>query len=209
MQLVFWGKLDKTKHQPVLSDLGVELGEFMWKLPSFKDLKEKLYLTASFDWGTASSAWQLSFNWKKDIFQRTAVYEKLAEELGAASPLAKLIKKQLKEAWQPEDQEQQLTASASPVAAAFNSFWKNQAQKLAASFQETLSEVAALESTASAASLDAAWSGQPSQEAWPEPSQPEASGRIDGSDLSLASGSGNLPLSLKLLLAEEIGSLHL
>ena len=209
VQLVFWGKLDRTKHQPLLSDLGVELGDFMWKLPSFKDLQKKLYLTASFDWGTASSAWQLSFNWKKDIFQHTSVYEKLAEELGAASPLAKLIKKQLKEAWQPDDQEQQLAASPSSGAAAFSSFWKHQAQKLATNFQETLAEVAALESAASGASLDAAWAGQPSQEAWPETNQPEASGRIDGSDLSLASGSGNLPLSLKLVLAEEIGSLHL
>ena len=207
VQLVFWGKLNKQAFQPSFKELGVQVGEFAWKLPSFKVLQQKLYLTASFDWGTTSSAWQLSSNWKQDIFQHTAVYEKLAEELGEASPLAKLIKKQLKEAWQPEEQ---LAASPSSVSAAFNSFWKNQAQKLAANFQETLAEVAALEGAASAGSLDAAWSGQPSQEAWPEPSQSkEASGRIDGSDLSLASGMGNLPLDKKLLFAEEIGSLRL
>ena len=207
VQLVFWGKLDKRAFQPSLARLGVEVGKFAWKLPSFKLLQQKLYLTASFDWSTTSSAWQLSSNWKRDIFQHTAVYEKLAEELGEASPLAKLIKKQLKEAWQ---QEEQFAASASPASTAFSSFWKNQAQKLAANFQETLAEVAALEGAASAGSFDAAWSGQLSQEAWAEPSQSqEASGRIDGSDLSLASGMGNLPLDKNLLLAEEIGSLRL
>ena len=203
VQLVFWGKLDKSAFQPSLTRLGVEVGDFAWKLPSFKLLQQKLYLTASFDWGTTSSAWQLSSNWKRDIFQHTAVYEKLAEELGEASPLAKLIKKQLKEAWQPEEQ---LAASASPASTAFSSFWKNQAQKLAANFQETLAEIAALEEgAASAGSLEAAWPEQTqSQEAWAEPS-----GRIDGSDLSLASGFGNLPLDKKLLFAEEIGSLRL
>ena len=207
VQLVFWGKLDKRAFQPSFKELGVEVGEFAWKLPSFKVLQQKLYLTASFDWGTTSSAWQLSSNWKRDIFQHTAVYEKLAEELGEASPLAKLIKKQL---------EGSLAARGAACSFSFSSFnsflsfWKNQAQKLAANFQETLAEVAALEGAASAGSLDAAWPGQLSQEAWAEPSQSkEPSGRIDGSDLSLASGLGNLPLDKKLLFAEEIGSLRL
>ena len=83
------------------------------------------------------------------------------------------------------------------------SFWKKQAQQLAASFQATLADVAALEDAASAGSFE---------EAWPEQKQQEASieqaGRIDGSDLSLASGFGNLPLDKKLLLAEGLGSFH-
>ena len=201
-QLVFWGKLDRKAFQPSLTSLGVEVGDFAWKLPSFKVLQQKLYTTASFDWGTTSSAWQLSRNWKQDSFQHAAVYEKLAEELGEASPLSKLIKKHMKEgAWQPE----QLAASPSTASTAFSGFWKKQAQQLAASFQETLAEIAALEANAaSAGSLEEAWPEQmQSQQAWEEPS-----GRIDGSDLSLASGFGNLPLDKKLELAEQLGHLR-
>ena len=83
-------------------------------------------------------------------------------------------------------------------------FWKKQAQQLAASFQATLADVAALEENAASAGSF--------EEAWPEQKQQEASveqaGRIDGSDLSLASGFGNLPLDKKLLLAEGLGSFH-
>ena len=157
--------------------LGVEVGAFAWKLPNFKILQQKLYTTASFDWGSTSSAWQLSRHWKQDSFQHAAVYEKLAEELGEASPLAKLIKKHLQEG----AFEQQLSASPPPASAAFSAFWKKQAQQLAASFQATLADVAALEeSAASAGSLEEAWPEEKqSQEAWEEPA-----GRIDGSELS-------------------------
>ena len=199
-QLVFWGKLDKKAFQPSLTALGVEVGAFAWKLPAFTILQKKLYNSASFDWGSTSSAWQLARDWKQDSFQHAAVYEKLAEELGEASPLAKLIKKHLKEgAW-----EQELAASPPAASTAFSSFWKKQAQQLAASFQATLADVAALEENAASAGSF--------EEAWPEQKQQEASieqaGRIDGSDLSLASGFGNLPLDKKLLLAEGLGSFH-
>ena len=40
-QLVFWGKLDKKAFQPSLTALGVEVGAFAWKLPSFHDLAEE------------------------------------------------------------------------------------------------------------------------------------------------------------------------
>ena len=80
-----------------------------------------------------------------------------------------------------------------------------EAQQLAASFQATLADVAALEeNAASAGSLEEAWPEEKqSQEAWEEPA-----GRIDGSELSLASGFGNLPLDKKLLLGERLGSFN-
>ena len=96
--------------------------------------------------------------------------------MGEASPLAKLIKKHLQEgAW-----EEQLAASPPAASTAFSSFWKKQAQQLAASFQATLADVAALEDAASAGSFEEAWPEQKQQEA-----SVEQAGRIDGSDLSL------------------------
>ena len=202
-QLVWWGKHKQSECQPSMKKLGVEVGAFAWKLPDFKILQQKLCTTASFDLGSTSSAWQLSRHWKQDSFQHAAVYEKLAENLGEASPLAKLIKKQLHEG---ASQQEQLAASPPPASTAFSSFWKKQAQLLAASFQSTLADVAALEENAAAAagSLEEAWSEEkPSHEAWEEPA-----GRIDGSEFSLASGFGNLPLDKKLQLAEGLGSFH-
>ena len=67
--------------------------------------------------------------------------EMLADSLGEASPLAKLIEKQLKEG----ALEQQQPASPPSASTAFSSFWKKQAQLLAASLQMTLADVAALE----------------------------------------------------------------
>ena len=50
-----------------------------------------------------------------------------------------------------------------------------------------------------------------SQKAWSEedlapPASEEPAGRFDGSELALASGFGNLPLDLKLQLAEGLGN---
>ena len=198
-QLVWWGKLKQSDRQPSMRKLGVQVGSFAWQLPPFTTLQEKLYLTASFDWGSTSSAWQLSRHWKQDSFQHPAVYEKLAETLGAASPLAQLIKKQLQEGASPQQQQQTSPTSAST---AFSSFWKKQAQLLAASFQTTLEDVATLEEQTAAGNLEEAWpSEQPSQEAWEEPA-----GRFDGTELSLASGFGNMPLDLKMKLAAGVGN---
>ena len=184
--------------QPSMRKLGVQVGAFAWQLPPFTTLQEKLFLTASFDWGSTSSAWQLSRHWKQDSLQHPEVYKKLAESLGEASPLAKLIKKQLQEgALEPPQ-----PASAPSASAAFSSFWKKQAQLMAASLQTTLADVAALEERAAEGSLEEAWPAeQLSQEAWEEPT-----GRFDGSELSLASGFGNLPLDLKMKLAEGLGN---
>ena len=112
-QLVWWGKLQQSQVQPSMRKLGVQVGSFAWKLPPFTTLQEKLYLTASFDGGSTSSAWQLSRHWKQDSLQHPAVYEKLAASLGEASPLAQLIRKQLAEGASPQQQQQ--TASATSV----------------------------------------------------------------------------------------------
>ena len=198
-QLVWWGKLKQSDCQPSMRKLGVQVGSFAWKLPPFTTLQEKLYLTASFDWGSTSSAWQLSRHWKQDSFQHPAVYKKLAESLGEASPLAQLIKKQLKEGASPQ---QQQPASATSASTAFSSFWKKQAQLLAASLQTTLEDVAVLEEQAAAGSLVEAWPAeQLSQEAWEEPA-----GRFDGTELSLASGFGNMLLDIKMKLAAGLGN---
>ena len=94
-QLVWWGKLSPSASQPSMKQLGVTVGAFIWKLPSFSSLQDHLFSTASFDWGASSSAWQLSKNWKLDSQMHPDVYWKLAESLGEASPLGKLIKAQL------------------------------------------------------------------------------------------------------------------
>ena len=93
-QLVWWGKLSPSASQPSLQKLGVTVGAFIWKIPSFSSL-DHLFSTASFDWGQSSSSWQLSRNWKLDSEMHPDVYWKLAESLGEASPLGKLIKAQL------------------------------------------------------------------------------------------------------------------
>ena len=198
-QLVWWGKLQQSAFQPSMSQLGVQVGAFAWQLPAFTTLAEKLYTTASFDWGSTSSAWQLSRHWKQDSFQHPDVYWKLAESLGEASPLAKLIKKQLQEGALQQPQ----PASATSASAALSSFWKKQAQLMAASLQTTLGNVEALlEEREATGSLEEAWPADDhQQEAWEE-----SAGRFDGSELSLASGFGNLPLDLKMKLAEGLGN---
>ena len=141
-QLVWWGKLSQSASQPSMSKLGVKVGAFAWQLPSFtsSSLQDQLFTTASFDWGSTSSAWQLSRHWKLDSQQHPDVYWKLAESLGEASPLGKLIKAQLKEG----ALQQQQPASGTSASAALSSFWKKQAQLMAASLQTTLGNVEAL-----------------------------------------------------------------
>ena len=93
-QLVFWGKLSPEASQPSLKQLHVK-----WHLTSSRcqsfDSMDSLFTSSCFDWGGASSAWQLSPNWKLDSQVHKHVYQKLVEELGAESALGKLIKAQL------------------------------------------------------------------------------------------------------------------
>ena len=191
-QLVWWGKLSQSASQPSMKQLGVTVGAFIWKLPSFisLSLQDHLFLTASFDWGASSSAWQLSKNWKLDSKMHPDVYRKLAESLGEASPLAKLIKAQLEN---PASQ-QPKPASGLSASAASTSFWKKQAKLMADSLQTTLGNVEALlQEREEEECLEEAWPEEELRKAaWEEPA-----GRFDGSELALASGFGNLPLDLK------------
>ena len=206
-QLCFWGKLDPAESQPDFEKLGVEVGSLVWKLGSFKELTTHLYHTASFDWGASSSEWQLAKNWRSDSLQHTDVYWKLQESLGLDSPLGKLIRAHFAEAWKEPQAASDPTASAlstSSVAA----FWENEAELAQEHLRKTLSKVKALLGGASEApSLEqAAWQ----QEELPQQqSSEELAGRFDGSEASLASGFGNQPLSLKLILAEGLKNFKL
>ena len=74
---------------------------------------------------------------------------------------------------------------------------------MAASLQTTLGNVEALLGDQEAeAAYEEAWPAeQLPKAAWEEPA-----GRFDGSELALASGFGNLPLDLKMQLAEGLGN---
>ena len=75
---------------------------------------------------------------------------------------------------------------------------------MAASLQTTLGNVEALlEEREAAESLEEAWP----EEQLPKATWEEPAGRFDGSELSLASGFGNLPLDLKLSACRRLGQL--
>ena len=46
-QLVWWGKLSPSASQPSMQKLGVTVGAFIWKIPSFSSLQDHLFSTAS------------------------------------------------------------------------------------------------------------------------------------------------------------------
>ena len=204
----FWGKLDPKESQPSFEKLGVDVGDFIWKLPSFQSLQKYLYNTASFDWGASSSEWQLARNWRSDSLQHPDVYWKLSEALGQASPLGRLIRAHLVEAWkEPQSASQPAALSALP-SSSLAAFWEQQAELAQESLQKTLSNVKALLAEGQpAGSLEqAAWQHEELQQ---QQASEQPSGRFDGSELSLASGFGNQPLSLKLVLAEGLKNFKL
>ena len=95
---------------------------------------EQLYLTASFDWGGVSSENHLASSWKLDLQQHPAVYKKLAEQLGANDPMAKLINKELDN---PDDG----AASDQKASAAISAFWKATSKSLNRTLQTTFENV--------------------------------------------------------------------
>ena len=207
-QLCFWGKLDPNETQPDFEKLGVEVGSLVWKLGNFTELSKHLYHTASFDWGAASSEWQLAKNWRKDSLQHAEVYWKLQENLGSASPLGKLIRAHFAEAWK-EPAAASGPAASALAASSVAAFWENEAELANEHLQKTLSKVKALLAGASPLpSLEAAASEEELPDQQPA-SKEEPSGRFDGSEASLASGFGNQPLSLKLVLAEGLQNFKL
>ena len=135
------------------------------------------------------------------------MYWKLQENLGSASPLGKLIRAHFAEAWK-EPQAASPPSASALAASSVAAFWEQQAELAQDNLQKTLSNVKALLAGASPApSLEAAaWTEElPAQ----QPASDEPSGRFDGSEASLASGFGNQPLSLKLILAEGLHNFKL
>ena len=175
-QLVWWGKLSPSASQS-LQQLGVSLGAYIYKIPSFSSL-EHLFSSSSFDWSGSSSSWQLSKNWKLDSEVHPEVYWKLTEELGAASPLGKLIKVQLENS----ASQQPTPASGTQGSPALTAFWKKQAKLMAKSLHTTLDNVEALLYDREAEAFFAeAWS----EEELPPTASEEPAGRFDGSELAL------------------------
>ena len=168
----------------------------MVKLGAFQQI-EQLYQSASFDWGGVSSENLLPAHWKLDLQQHPAVYQQLADNLGKANPMAKLIYQELAKA----DTGAALDQKASAATAAF---WKATSKSLNRTLQETLQNVEQLIEQQEA---EAFFEGD-----WQEPvpaaasASEEASGRVDGSFGSLQCGEGNLPLHLKLEFAHKLGS---
>ena len=147
----------------------------------------------------ASSAWQLSPNWKLDSEVHPHVYKQLVEELGSESALTKLIQAQLDN---PASKDQPATSKESPSLVAF---WKATSKMLAKNLKETLLNVEQLvEGQEGEAFFAEAW--EDDEPELPAASGSDKAGRLDGSDNSLQSGTGNLPLNLKLELATALGN---
>ena len=197
-QLVFWGKLASEASQPSLQHLHVKVAPYIFKMPSF-DSMVSLFTSSCFDWGGASSASQLSPNWKLDSQVHPHIYKQLVEELGSESALAKLIQAQLDN---PASKEQPAASKESPSLVAF---WKATSKMLAKSLKETLSNVEQLvEGQEGEALFAEAW--EDDEPELPAASGSEKAGRLDGGENSLQSGAGNLPLNLKLELAKALGN---
>ena len=142
--------------------------------------------------------WLWRISWFRDQLpqQHPAVYKKLAEQLGENNPMAKLIYKEL---YNPDED----SASEQKASAAISAFWKATSKSLSRTLQTTFDNVEKLiEQQQAEAFFEGAW-----QEEIPTAtSSDEASGRIDRTLPSLQSGEGNVPLHLKLRLAQALGS---
>ena len=199
-QLVFWGELAPEASQPSLQKLHVKVAPYIFKMQSF-DSMDSLFTSSCFDWGGASSAWQLSPNWKLDAQVHKHVYQKLVEELGAESALGKLIQAQLDH---PASSDQAAASKESPSLVAF---WKATSKMLAKNLRDTLVNVEQLvEGQEAEAFFAEAWEDEEPEPPAVSASASEKAGRLDGSENSLQSGAGNLPLNLKLEFARALGN---
>ena len=197
-QLCFWGKQQASQHLPTFSSLNIKLGEVIFKLAAFEQI-EQLYEKASFGWGGASSEHNLPAFWKHDLQQHPSVYKKLAEKLGMDSPMAKLIVKEL-----DKDEEEPASKLPKTSTASEAEFWMTASKNLRKLFGDTFRSAEQL--LAQQASEAAAWQGTFAEGTAATASDDERSGRIDGSLPSLQCGEGNIPLHLKLQLAQHLGS---
>ena len=155
------------------------VGAFIYKIPSFDSL-DSLFSSSCFDWGGASSSWQLSRNWKLDSGNPSRSLQEACGRAWCSFALAKLIQAQLDN---PASKEKTpASASESPASTAF---WKKTAKLMSKSLRQTLDNVEALLHDREAEAFFA--------EAWDEEElEPPASGRaswtLDGSDNAIASG---------------------
>ena len=132
---------------------------------------------------------------------------KLSEALGSQSPLGRLIRAHMLEAWGEPASASPPPALSSLPSSSVAAFWEQQAELAQEGLQKTLSNVKALLAEGKPSSLEeAAWPEELPQQ---QPASEELSGRFDGSEASLASGFGNQPLSLKLILAEGLRNFKL
>ena len=197
-QLCFWGKQQASQHQPTFGSLNIQLGDVIVKLAAFEKI-EQLYETTSFDWGGAISEHNLPALWKHDLQQHPIVYKQLAGKLGLNTPMAKLIKKEL-------DKDEVEPASTPPKTSTASEaeFWMTASKNLHKVLGDTFRSAEQL--LAQQASEAAAWQEAFTEGAAATALDEEPSGRIDGSLPSLQCGEGNIPLHLKLQLAQELGS---
>ena len=178
-----------------MKELQVEVSAYIFQLEPFNSI-EGLFESNSFDWG---GAWQPSQHWKLDAQVHKHVYTKLVQELGDGSALGQLIAKELQ---QPASMEE---PKESPALVAF---WKQTSKMLHRSLRNTLQNVEQLiEQKQAEAFFDEAWEPEQAEaEEAAASAASAASGRVDGSDNSLQSSAGNLPLNLKLELAKALGN---
>ena len=141
--------------------------------------------------GGASSEHNLPAFWKRDLQQHPSVYKKLAENLGVDNPVAKLINKEL-------DKDEEEPASKTEA-----EFWMTASKNLHRLVGDTFRSAEQL--LAQQASETAAWQGAFTKGAPTTASDDEPSGRVDGRLPSLQCGEGNIPLHLKLELAQHLG----
>ena len=112
--------------------------------------------------------------------------------------MAKLIKKELdKDEGEPASKQPRTSASA-------EEFWMQASKNLHKLVGDTFRSAEQL--LAQQTADTAAWPGAFTEGPPASASEEEASGRIDGSLPSLKCGEGNLPLHLKLELAQQLGS---
>ena len=178
--------------------MDIKLGDIIVTLAAF-ETTEQLYEKASFDWGGVSSEHNLPAFWKHDLQQHPSVYKKLAENLGVDNPMAKRIKKELDKDEEEPASKIQKTSTASEA-----EFWMTASKNLHKLVGDTFRSAEQL--LAQQASETAAWQGAFTEGAPATASDDEPSGRFDGNLPSLQRGEGNIPLHLKLELAQHLGS---
>ena len=141
-----------------------------------------------------------------------AFWGKLAE--GASQPSLKELQIEVSayifqlETFNSKELQQPTSMEEPKESPALVAFWKQTSKMLHRSLRDTLQNVEQLiEQQQAEAFWDEAWEPEQTEaEAAAATASSATSGRVDGSDNSLQSGSGNLPLNLKFEFARALGS---